>query len=40
MIELRSDILRRLERFLHLLGELVDAHSSNLYSVRGASMRS
>jgi hypothetical protein len=29
MIELRSDILRRLERFLHLLGELVDPHISN-----------
>jgi len=26
MIELRSDILRRLQRLLHLLRELVDAH--------------
>jgi len=24
---LRSEILRRLQRFLHLLGELVDAHA-------------
>src|SRR4029077_17134449 len=28
MIKLRSDVLRRLERFLHLLGELVDGHPS------------
>jgi hypothetical protein len=28
MIELRSDILSRLQRFLHLLGELIDAHPS------------
>ena len=28
MIKLRSDVLRGLERFLHLLGELVDAHNS------------
>ena len=27
MIELRSDILRSLERLLHLLGELIDAHN-------------
>ena len=28
MIELRSDILRRLQRLLHLLGEPVNAHNS------------
>jgi hypothetical protein len=28
MIKLRSDVLRGLERFLHFLGELVDAHNS------------
>src|SRR2546429_6281566 len=26
MVRLRSEVLRRLERFLHLLGELVDPH--------------
>src|SRR5437588_5753425 len=29
MIELRSDILRRLQRFLHLLRKFIDAHPSN-----------
>src|SRR4029077_10545599 len=29
MIKLRSDVLRGLERFLHFLGELVDAHPSS-----------
>src|SRR5207302_1578161 len=27
MIELRSDVLRRLQRFLHLLSELIDTHN-------------
>jgi hypothetical protein len=26
MVRLRSEVLRRLERFLHLLSELVDPH--------------
>jgi len=26
MVRLRSEVLRRLERFLHLLGELIDPH--------------
>jgi hypothetical protein len=29
MIELRSDVLRRLQRLLHLLREPVDPHASN-----------
>jgi hypothetical protein len=29
VIKLRSDVLRRLERFLHLLGEFVDPHDSS-----------
>jgi hypothetical protein len=28
VIELRSDVLRGLQRFLHFLGELVDSHAS------------
>src|SRR6202011_3211648 len=38
MIELRSDILRRLQRLLHLLGELVDAHAFNIVIAAAAAI--
>src|SRR6266446_4050944 len=38
MIELRSDILRRLQRLLHLLRELIDAHESKIVNVTGSAI--